>query len=136
MGPIKDISGLSQNLKKLDKQNETRKVDLKKDKSKVDKNDTQVSTNNDKAEISEAGRTLLNAKTESINYIKQVENTRTLSEGELDEIKEKVNSGYYFDQKVVEKIAEKLIELPNYLNKVDDSPREENSENDQEQLNA
>ena len=59
-----------------------------------------------------------------------------LSETELNEIREKVNSGYYFSDKVVEKIAERLIELPNYLDKVEDNPKEDNSDNDQEQLNA
>lgn len=131
MGPIKDISGLSQNLKKLDKQNESRKVDSGKDSGKVNKSQ-QAASENDKAEISEAGRTLFNAKTESVNYLKHVENTRLLNESELAEIKEKVNSGYYFDQKVVDKIAERLLELPNFL-KASDST---SVDDDQEQLNA
>lgn len=135
MGPIKDISGLSQNLKKLDKQNESRKVDSKKDTGKVGKNG-QVSTEQDKAEISNAGRNLLSAKTEALSFIKEVENTRLISESELSEIREKVNVGYYFDQKVVDKIAEKLLELPNYLNKSISNSDNKNIENDQEQLNA
>lgn len=135
MGPIKDISGLSQNLKKLDKQNESRKVDSKKEAGKVDKNN-QVSSEQDKAEISDAGRTLLNAKTESINYVKDVENSRLISESELSEIREKVNTGYYFDQKVVDKIAEKLLELPNYLKKAENNNPDSNNKDDQEQLNA
>lgn len=136
MGPIKDISGLSQNLKKLDKQNESRKVDNKKDTGKVEKND-QVASEHDKAEISDAGRTLLSAKTEATNYIKHVENTRLVSETELQEIKEKISSGYYFDKKVVDKIAERLLELPNYLNKdLQDNSEKNSLDKDQEQLNA
>ncbi len=131
MGPIKDISGLSQNLKKLDKQNDTRKIDSKKDAGKVEKGN-QVASENDKAEISDAGRTLLNAKTEALNYVKHVENTTLLNGNELDEIREKVNSGYYFDQKVVDKIAERMLELPNFLK----DSGSKNLDDDQEQLNA
>lgn len=131
MGPIKDISGLSQNLKKLDKQSDARKIDSKKDTGKVAKGNL-VTSENDTAEISDAGRTLLNAKSEAVNYLNQVENTRLINDAELEEIREKVNSGYYFDQKVIDKIAERLLELPNFLK---GSPSK-NINDDQDQINA
>lgn len=117
MGPIKERPGISQNLKKLDKQSDTHKIDSNKG-SDVSKSILSTSKS-EKAEISDAECTLLNAKTESVRFIDQIENTRTLSESELQDIRDKVNSGYYFDQKVVEKIAELLLGLPYFLDSSD-----------------
>lgn len=121
MGPIKDISALAHNLKKLDKQNETRKVDSKKDSEKVDKQNA-IDTEKDRAEISDAGRTLLSVKTEADRYLKLVENTNIVDEQEIEEIREKVMLNYYSKKEVIEKITEKLLDLPNYISESNESP--------------
>ena len=71
MDPIKDISALAQNLKKLEKQNEPRKVDSNKGTGKAEQSKT-VKHGQDKAEISDAARNLLSAKTEAEKYIKLI----------------------------------------------------------------
>ncbi len=120
MGPIKDISALAHNLKKLDKQNETRKVDSKKDSDKIDKQST-IGAEKDRAEISDAGRSLLSVKTEADRYLTLIENTDIVADEEIEEIREKVMLNYYSTEEVIDKITEKLLNLPNYVSEADES---------------
>ncbi len=120
MGPIKDISALAHNLKKLDKQNETRKVDSKKDSDKIDKQSA-IGAEKDRAEISDAGRSLLSVKTEADRYLTLIENTNIVADEEIEEIREKVMLNYYSTEEVIDKITEKLLNLPNYVSEADES---------------
>lgn len=130
MDPIKDISALAQNLKKLEKQNEPRKVDANKGKGKTEQSNT-VKHGQDKAEISEAARNLLSAKTEAEKYLKLIENTKIIDDDEMQEIREKVLTNYYSDKTVIEKITEKLLNLPNYVMNTDEveNNNQDNNEN-------
>ncbi len=130
MGPIKDIAALAHNLKKLDKQNETRKVDSKKDSDKIDKQ-TSIGAEKDRAEISDTGRSLLSVKIEAEKYLTLIENTNIVDDEEIEEIREKVMMNYYSKAEVIEKITEKLLDLPKYISTSEESEADnENYKND------
>lgn len=71
----------------------------------------------DQVNISDAGRELLSLKSEAAKYLQDVKDTEVLSVEQVDSIKEKIASKYYFDPEVINKIVDKMISLPNFFNR-------------------
>jgi anti-sigma28 factor (negative regulator of flagellin synthesis) len=68
----------------------------------------------DKANISGQGRELYNIRQEAFQYKSLIEHAETLSNQEIESIKEKIATNYYFDSEVIDKVVDKLLTLPNY----------------------
>ncbi len=71
----------------------------------------------DQVNISSEGRELLSLKSEAAKYLKDVQDSEVLSVEEVDAIKEKIASKYYFDPEVINTIVDKMINLPNFFNR-------------------
>ena len=115
MGPIKEIPGFSPEVKKFEKNSESKKVDDRKDAGKPEKPDANSAISADRAEISSLGRDMLSVKTEAEKYLQLIRESRIADQEELDEIREKINSDYYLDPEVIEKIIDELMALPNFV---------------------
>ena len=68
----------------------------------------------DKALISSAAQRLLNIKSEAVQFTDEVKDAKTISDAEIDAIKERIASDFYFDPEVIDKIVDKLVALPNF----------------------
>jgi hypothetical protein len=113
MGSINNILGMPPELNKAGNNREVRKATSGNGKeAKTGTVSSKVSS--DKAEISSVGRELLTLKMQAAEYTEDVKKAETISQVEIDAIKEKIASNYYFDPEVIDKVVDKLIALPNY----------------------
>ncbi len=71
---------------------------------KEDKTPRSVNT-----DISPEARRLLDLKNEASQYVDKVKNAETLSMDEINQIKERITSQYYFDSQVIDQIVEKML---------------------------
>ena len=113
MGSINNILGMPPELSKSGNSRAVRKTnsgDVKEEKT-AGINKQSVA---DKAEISSVGRELFTLKMQAAEYTEEVKKADTISQDEIDAIKEKIASNYYFDPEVIDKVVDKLIALPNY----------------------
>jgi len=78
---------------------------------------SKVGGSKDQVNISDAGRELLSLKSEAAKYLKDVKDSEVLTVEEVDSIKEKIASKYYFDTEVINTIVDKMINLPNFFNR-------------------
>lgn len=118
MADIKNIHNLADQAKNIEKSEAAagKKSVKHKKTGETSKNDK---VQKDDVKISVAARELLTLRTEAKKYVDQVKNTRTLTGQEVDELKQKIESRYYFKMDVIDKIVDKLLDLPNYIDKKD-----------------
>jgi len=114
MGSINTILGMPPELNKPGNAKEARKAGSGNGKDAKTSEIKQASASADKAEISSVGRELLTLKMQAVNYTEEVKQASTISKGEIEAIKERIASNYYFDPEVIDKVVDKLIALPNY----------------------
>ncbi len=102
MSLIKDILGLSG----TDRTNSTigSKNNNKLKSAKADKSSAVVKT-----DISPEAKHLLELKNEASKYLDKVKDAETLSPEQIDQIKERISSQYYFDSQVIDQIVEKML---------------------------
>lgn len=62
-----------------------------------------------KTEISSEARHLLELRSEANQYVDKVKQAETITPEEIDQIKERISSQYYFDSYVVDQIVERMI---------------------------
>ncbi|MCB0281014.1 MAG: hypothetical protein H6627_11650 [Calditrichae bacterium] len=114
MGPIKQLFSTSPDLKKTDTNKKLNKSN--ESASNKDQNSASVkSTQKDQVQISSKGRELLTLKIEAESYLKDIKESETVSPQELDAIKEKIASKYYFEKEVIDDLVDRLMNLPNYM---------------------
>ncbi|RLD16065.1 hypothetical protein DRI50_02800, partial [candidate division KSB1 bacterium] len=65
-------------------------------------------------EISKAAREQLMLRAEAERYLKQVEQQEEISPEKVAELKQKVSENYYLKEKVIDKIVDKLLNLPGF----------------------
>ena len=113
---IKSIFGASSDSNKIDKNNESRKIKPsdKPTPAAASSKSSYVRSSDDKAEISSSGRELLAMKNESAQYTNDVKEAESLSNTEINVIKEKVADNFYFKSEVIDKVVEKILALPNF----------------------
>ncbi len=113
MGPIRNLFSTSPDLKKTESNKKTAQTDKKvNDNAKV--NDAAKSGKKDQVQISDVGREMLTLKMEAARYLRDVKSSEVVSTEEIEAIKERIASRYYFDDEVIDDIVDKLISLPNY----------------------
>lgn len=114
MGSINNVLGMPPELNKSGNSRTVRKTGSRDGKDAKAAGIKKTSASADKAEISSVGRELLTLKMQAASYKEEVKQADTISQGEIDAIKEKIASNYYFDPEVIDKVVDKLIALPNY----------------------
>ena len=114
MASINNVLGIPPELNKSSSSKEARKAGSGIGKEAKASEMRQTSTSSDKAEISSVGRELLTLKMQAANYSSEVKQAQTISQTEIEAIKERIASNYYFDPEVIDKVVDKLVELPNY----------------------
>ncbi|RMH64477.1 MAG: hypothetical protein D6677_04655 [Calditrichaeota bacterium] len=111
MGPIRNLFSTSPDLKRTDP---AKKAGKSNEQYKKNEAVSSVSTgqphSRDQVEISSEGRELLSLKAEARKYLDDVKTSKTLTPQELDKIKEKIASRRYFDDSVIEKVVDKLVQ--------------------------
>ncbi|KAA3617654.1 MAG: hypothetical protein D8M58_01140 [Calditrichaeota bacterium] len=115
MGPIRQLFSTSPDLKKAES---NKKIGKPTDNDPGAK-ETNAAGNasKDQVEISNKGRELLSLKVEAENYLKEIKESEVISPQEVDAIKEKIASKYYFDEDVISDLVDKLVNLPDYMNR-------------------
>lgn len=116
MNPINNIPGLIQELKKFEKEDELRRIDIKKESGKEKISDTKTSSGVDNVKISTAGKKLLRQKMEISRYLDEIKNLETKSQKEIQNVQQKIADDYYSKTEVLNKIAESIIKLPTFQN--------------------
>ena len=116
MGTIKNILGMSP---EVNRSNQGKKIGSGKGSSSERAKSTGKSSSPVKAEISQIGRDFFNLKTESKNYLDEVRNSATISTAEIESIKEKIASNYYFEPEVIDQVVDKLMRMPNFTKYTD-----------------
>jgi len=114
MGSIKSIFGLPQDINKNEKAKDLKRVNSKPSEIKKPQSQKSGASTSDVAQISSAGKELLSIKLQARQYVDQVKNADTLSVDEIEAIKEKIASNFYFDPEVIDEIVDKIIALPNF----------------------
>ncbi len=115
MGPIRQLFQSSPDLKKTDS---NKKINKSNDNGQNGKETGAVANSSkDQVQISPQARELLSLKVEAENYLKEIKESEIISPQEIDAIKEKIASKYYFDEEVINDLVDKLVSLPDYMNK-------------------
>jgi len=114
MASIEDIVKISPELNKLNKSDNLKRLSQK-NSANSEKTESVTVNRHDSAQISSAAIERLNSQTEAIQFSEVVKKAETLDPQELEKIRERIESRYYLDTKVIDKIVDKLAELPNYL---------------------
>ncbi len=117
MTDIKNIHNLADQSKNIEKTEAARKKSVKHKKTAETTETGKI--HKDDVKISAAAKELLTLRAEAKKYVEQVKNTRTLTDQEVVELKQKIESKYYFKKDVIDKIVGKLLDLPNYIDKKD-----------------
>ncbi len=104
MTQIRDISGIPP---------EMRKPEMKKTEERKNEHSGTVK---DKLDISPAGRALLSRKAEAAREenLEKVRQAGTLDDARLEQIRGRIENNFYDNPDVIEKILDKLMELPSF----------------------
>ncbi|NOZ74583.1 MAG: hypothetical protein GXO90_04305 [FCB group bacterium] len=109
MTPIRDISNLQPEIKKLE-QKQSSKI-IRRETSQTAKSDSAKSSApiQDKVSISQAGKSLLVQQKTLDSYLQELEQIRTLSDERRTQIKEKIRNGDYDRTDVFKFVSNALI---------------------------
>jgi hypothetical protein len=109
MAHIRDISGVPP---------EMRKTEVKRTDSRKSERPASVK---DKLEISPAAREMLGMTTEAakIEHLDHVRKAETLKQERMELIRERIESNFYNDPDIIEKILDELMELPPFREDID-----------------
>ena len=113
MGPIRQLFATSPDLKKTDS---NKKLSKSHENNDAKENAPANNNSKDQVQISEKGRELLTLKLEAQNYLKDIKESEIVSQKQIDDIKEKIASKYYFDEEVISDLVDRLLNMPNYMN--------------------
>ncbi len=75
-----------------------------------------ITDRQDQARISDTARNLLSLRMDAKKYLDDVKQGETLSENEIEQLKQKIENKYFVSDTVIDKIVDKLVDLPNFLN--------------------
>jgi hypothetical protein len=68
-------------------------------------------------DISSSAKELLTLRAEAERYLKHVELQEGISSEEVKELKEKIAQNYYLKEEIIDKIVDKLLDLPGLTKK-------------------
>ncbi|WP_456408437.1 hypothetical protein [Caldithrix abyssi] len=100
---------------KINKKVKTREAEAKASIKETDKM-AAGKTSGAQVKISDSARELMKLRAEAERYLKMVEEKETLSAEELEEIQARLQSNHYLREEVIDKIIDKLLDLPGFKN--------------------
>jgi len=115
MAGIQDFLSVRASGSKINRSEEFKKTTVKKN-DQVSNKTANTQERKDQARISDTARNMLNLRIDAKKYLDNIKQNKTLSESEIDKLKQKIDDNYFIDEEVVDKIVDKLIDLPNFLN--------------------
>ncbi len=115
MDSIKNLYNISPESSRVNKNNQVNKLREEESKTSEKGKTSPKNPSVDSAEISSAGREMLNLRVEANKFMQDVRNSETLDTESLEAIKLKIENKYYLSEEVVDQIVNKLLDLPNYL---------------------
>lgn len=115
MSGIHDILGIPPEARRVNKNDDIKQQRIAKNAHSAKTSKDGHTAVNDQAQISPEARELLALRQEVKQYLDEIKATDTLSEQDIKQIKQKIESKYFLDDKVIDKIVDKLAKLPNFL---------------------
>lgn len=109
---IKNINGSSPEQNRIEKNNEIKKTRPSEKKNVHDNGSFRPDQVGDRADISPSARELFALRAEAAEYLDELRDSETVSKEQLEEIAEKILTGYYFKDEVLEVIVDKIMKLP------------------------
>lgn len=114
---VNNINPLDKPFKKVEDKSTAKKVEKTPPKKAPARNSEAkrpASPFNDRVEISSLAKKLYRTRIEEQNKFQERINTQVLDQKALEEIKNKINSGFYTQDKVIDKIIESILSLPSF----------------------
>ncbi|NOZ09165.1 MAG: hypothetical protein GXO91_09900 [FCB group bacterium] len=109
MTPIKIVNGLSQEIKRLNSKDHLKGVNsVHKGTSKKSDASKAGNSGKDSVIISTTAKVLLEEKALAARFSAQMSNVSTADEEQLEDIKGRVQSGYYFRPEIDDEVAESM----------------------------
>ncbi len=117
---IMQLGGLAGDDKKsnrIEKKIVGKKVTHKKAELSGQTNKTSSQEKTVQIDISSSAKELLSLRAEAERYLKHVELQEGISSEEVKELKEKIAQNYYLKEEIIDKIVDKLLDLPGLTKK-------------------
>ena len=115
MAGIHDILGIPPEARRVNKNDDIKQQRISKNAKSSKTSEDGHKNVQDQAQISSEARELLALKQEVKHYLDEVKSVDTLSENDIQQIKQKIENKYFLDDDVIDKIVDKLAKLPNFL---------------------
>jgi HD-GYP domain-containing protein (c-di-GMP phosphodiesterase class II) len=107
MSSINKLAVYNSEIKQVSRQQEDRKV-----RSQIKNSEAQQANQAVKTDISDESRELYKTSVDAARYTQLVGKAETLEPARLEEIRERLENNFYFDDKVIDTIVNKLLKLP------------------------
>lgn len=117
---IMQLGGLAGDDKKsnrVGKKSADKKVTPKKSELSGRTEKTSTKEKTVQVDISSSAKELLTLRAEAERYLKHVELQEGISSEEVKELKEKIAQNYYLKEEIIDKIVDKLLDLPGLTKK-------------------
>ena len=115
LGPLGGLQNSADRPDKINKRTNVRKsADTEATKPNVQASGAKAK--DARVKISESAREMMKLRAEAEKYLKMLEEKETLTTDDLKEIQNKLKTNHYLREEVIDKIVEKLINLPNFKN--------------------
>jgi|GEM_PF-1851569 len=112
MDPLNNIQGLLQEYRKLDRSTQVKRNQdpaSSLNNESVREKESSAESTRDSVSISDDSKTLLQREKEVARYLKELEQIKTVDEEQLNRIKNRLESGYYNEPAVIEKVKHDLL---------------------------
>ena len=76
---------------------------------------TKKNRGRDEIQISDSARELLTLRQDAQDYVDEIKQTNALTENDITQLRQKIDNKYFLSDEVIDKIVDKLVELPNFL---------------------
>ncbi len=116
MAGINDFLPIQASNGKINRNEELKKTTAKKYDQATGKIAKTEVSRKDQAQISESARNLLSLRRDAKRYLDEVKQGESLSENDIERLKQKIENKYFVTDDVIDKIVDKLTDLPNFLN--------------------
>lgn len=94
----------------------SKKSDIRKTQLKNESTPKSVTNlNYDKAELSADARRLFGLQTEALRFLNSIRNANIIDEKDIQEINNKLKSGFYSNSEIINIVSNKLVKLPNFI---------------------
>ncbi len=116
LGNLGALNESSDKANKINKKIKVRNNDVRFDKKAKNKTAASTGVGDAQVKISESAKELMKLRAEAERYLKMMEDKETLSAEDLKDIQAKLKTDHYLREEVIDKIIDKLVNLPGFKN--------------------